>query len=152
MLLEMLDWYRGGVVAKVAGLSEDGARRRLVASDTTIIGLIKHLALVEDSWCDGRFAGNPEPPVWADAPFDADPDWEFHSAVDEPLADVVALYEAACERSKASYGDADLDDVSRNSERPFTLRYALVHLIEETARHLGHLDVLRELTDGVTGE
>ncbi len=152
MLTGMLEWYRDGVVAKVAGLGDRDARRRLVGSDTTAVGLVKHLALVEDSWFHQRFSGRPAPEPWASAPWADDPDWEFHSALEDPLADVVALYQAACERSRASCADAELDAASQDDRRPFTLRYALLHLVEETARHVGHLDILRELTDGTVGE
>jgi hypothetical protein len=115
---------------------------------------VKHLALVEDSWFTVRFAGHPEPEDWAEADFDVDPDWEFHTALDEPLDDLVALYEAACERSRQAAAGRELDDVGAVERRdgPFTLRFALVHMLEETARHLGHLDILRELLDGSTGE
>ena len=91
----------------------------------------------------------PEP--WASAPFDDDPDWEFHSATD--LDDAVGLYRAACDRSRAVAGRFDLDATATNERgRAFSLRFVLLHLVEETARHLGHLDVLRELADGTTGE
>jgi hypothetical protein len=150
----MLDWYREGVIVKVADLAPADARRSPVRSGTTIAGLVKHLALVEDSWFTHRFAGLPEPEPWASAPWDDDRDWEFHSAVDDDLADVVALYRAACERSRSVAAGRDLDDLAAVEARgrPFRLRFALVHLIEETARHLGHLDILREALDGTTGE
>lgn len=151
VVLEMLDWYRAGVVAKVEGLSDRAASRKLLGSATTILGLVKHLALVEDSWFTDRFAGLPEPAPWANAPWDDDVDWEFNSAVHESLPDLVALYEASCERSRTAYANASLDDLAHDRERPFNLRWALVHIIEETARHLGHLDILRELSDGQTG-
>ena len=152
-LLEgMLDWYRDGVVAKVGGLDDEQAKRRLVGSASTLIGLVKHLAGVEDSWFHDRFAGRPEPAVWVGVDFDADPDWDFTSAQDDRLADVVDLYREACARSRAAADGRPLDGVARNSARPFNLRWAYVHLIEETARHLGHIDILRELTDGATGE
>jgi uncharacterized damage-inducible protein DinB len=152
MLEGFLDWYRDGVVAKVEGLDDAAAKRRVVGSDTTIIGLVKHLALVEDSWFDDRFAANPAPEPWRSAPWDDDVDWDFDSAIDDRLDEVVALYQQSCARSRAVCASAELDDLSRATERPFTLRYAIVHLIEETARHLGHLDILRELTDGAVGE
>ena len=149
----ILEWYRAGVIAKVAGISQAHASAQLVPSGTTIAGLVKHLALVEDSWFEDRFAGNPEPEPWASAPWDDDRDWEFHSAPSEPIADSVALYEAACERSRRVSAAHDLDDMAaRDNGRPFNLRFVLVHMIEETARHLGHLDILRELVDGTVGE
>src|SRR6478736_5108847 len=149
----LLDWYRDGVVAKVRGLTDDEAKRRQVASNTTLIGLVKHLAGVEDAWFHDRFAGRPEPEVWAGVDFVADPDWDFTSAWDDTLTDTVALYEQACERSRDAAAGEPLDAISRGaSARPFNLRWAYVHLIEETARHLGQMDILREIADGSTGE
>ncbi|HRE02638.1 MAG TPA: DUF664 domain-containing protein, partial [Ilumatobacteraceae bacterium] len=84
--------------------------------------------------------------------FEADPDWDFTSALDDTLADTVALYEQACARSRDAADGEPLDAMARNSTRPFNLRWACVHLIEETARHLGQMDILREITDGTTGE
>jgi len=152
MLSDMLDWYRRAVVRKVTGMAPALARTSPVSSGTSVAGLLKHLAGVEDNWFDDRFAGNPEPEPWASAPWDDDPDWEFHSAADDDLADIVALYETACERSRRAAAGHDLDDLATNSTRPFNLRFTYVHLIEETARHLGHMDILREQLDGTTGE
>ncbi|MCW2615504.1 MAG: DinB family protein [Frankiales bacterium] len=153
MLAGRLDWYRAGVVAKVAGLAQEHATRSPLRSGTTPAGLVKHLALVEDSWFTHGLAQQPEPQPWAGAPFDDDPDWEFHSAADEPLAETVALYETACARSREVASVHDLGHSATNARgRVFTLRWVLLHLVEETARHLGHLDVLCELADGRTGE
>ncbi len=153
MLEGMLEWYREGVVRKVAGLSQAHATTSPLRSGTTVAGLVKHLALVEDTWFWVRAAGRPEPEPWASAPFDADPDWEFSSARDEPLGDAVALYEAACARSREVAASRSLDDTATDERgRTSSLRFVLLHLIEETARHLGHLDVLCELADGRTGE
>jgi hypothetical protein len=151
MLTGMLDWYREGVIAKVEGLDEPAARRSLVASPTTPIGIVKHLALVEDFWFVQRFSGGDPIEPWASAPWDDDPDWDFSSAKSDSLADVVDLYRSACERSRATAASADLDDHVASPSLDFTLRWLLLHMIEETARHLGHLDILRELADGVTG-
>lgn len=153
MLEMMLDWYRDAVLRKVDGVDAELARTSPLRSGTTIAGLLKHLALVEDSWFHDRFAGRPEPEPWASAPWDDDIDWEFNSARADDLGDLVELYRAACERSRAAAEDRQLDDgAAAAGTRPFTLRYAFVHLIEETARHLGHLDILREYLDGSTGE
>ena len=153
MLTQLLDWYREGVVHKVRGLAPHLAGAVPGASATSVAGLVKHLALVEDSWFHERFAGRPEPAAWAAADWEADPDWEFHSALDDDLDELIGLYEAACERSRAAAEGHDLDAVAADtSRRHFTLRFALVHMLEETARHLGQLDVLRELLDGQTGE
>ena len=153
MLEGMLEWYREGVLRKFAGLSSADVKRSFLGSSTTMAGILKHLALVEDSWFTERFAGLPTPDPWAGAPWDDDRDWEFHTAVDDDLGDLLALYEAACARSRAAAEGHHLDEMLRGERTtPFNLRFAYVHLIEETARHLGHLDVLRELTDGGTGE
>lgn len=152
-LTQLLDWYREGVVGKVRGLAPHLARAVPGTSDTSVAGLVKHLALVEDSWFHERFAGHPVRVEWAGVDWEADRDWEFHSALDDELDDLIRLYEQACERSRAVTAAHELDEIGADtSRREFTLRFALVHLLEETARHLGHLDVLRELLDGQTGE
>ena len=153
MLEQMLDWYREGVVLKVEGLAQDDAVTSPVRSGTTVAGLVKHLALVEDSWFTDRLGGAGEPEPWASAPFDEDPDWEFHSAAGEPLEASVELYRQACARSRAVVATRDLDDEGTTGRgTTFSLRFALLHMVEETARHLGHLDVLCELADGRTGD
>ena len=152
-LESLLEWYRTGVELKVAGVAPRTATTKPLGSDTSIAGLVKHLAMVEDTWFAVRFAGQ-EPAGWyADADWDADPDWEFNSALREPLELQVERYRAACARAREIAAGADLDTPAANDEgRPFVLRFILLHLLEETARHLGHLDVLRELLDGTTGE
>jgi catechol 2,3-dioxygenase-like lactoylglutathione lyase family enzyme len=153
MLSDMLDWYRDAVLRKVDGISPVTARTSPVRSGTTIAGLLKHLALVEDSWFTERFAGVDDLEPWVSAPWDDDPDWEFHSAATDPVEDVVSLYRAACDRSRTAAAGHALDDPATSpGRREFTLRFAFVHLIEETARHLGHMDILREFLDGSIGE
>jgi predicted enzyme related to lactoylglutathione lyase len=155
MLTGLLDFYREGVISKLRGL-EDPTRAQVSAirSNTTLNGLVKHLAAVEDSWFTDRMTGVDVEP-WESAPWDDDMDWEFTTAKNDSPEYVIALYEAAITRSRAITASHDLDAVAvRVPEgRPqFTLRYALMHLLEETARHLGHLDILREMADGTTGE
>lgn len=154
ILTGLLDWYRAGVINKVRGISAEHARAVPLRSSTSIAGLVKHLALVEDSWFTDRFAGRPTPEPWADIDWDADRDWEFHSALDDPIDDLVALYATACARSRAVTAEHELDDVCAvpTARGEFALRYAVAHLLEETARHLGHLDILREMLDGTTGD
>jgi uncharacterized damage-inducible protein DinB len=156
MLEALLDWYRDGVVAKVVDLTDVQASVLVTpGSETSIAGLVKHLALVEDAWfC--RFLGQPFSEPWGSIDFDVDPDWEFHTARSEPLADSVALYQQAVERSRSIAARHQFDDVASpdnlEGRPPFTLRYVYVHLLEETARHLGHIDILREQSDGARGE
>jgi hypothetical protein len=154
MLTAMLDWYRDGVRLKVADLTHEQANRVMVHSGTTISGLVKHLALDEDAWFTYRFADGGSPPPWDTAPLDVDDDWDFHSAKDDTVDEVLALYAAACDRSRAVTAavTGDLDTPAAVEWADFTLRWVLVHMLEETARHMGHIDILRELIDGRTGE
>ncbi len=150
---QLLDWYRAGVVAKVKGISPLAARAVPGPSATSIAGLVKHLALVEDSWFTVRFAGEPDPAPWVGIDWEADPDWEFRTAIDDDLDHLLDLYRAACQRSCAVAARHQLDDVGADTARyEFTLRFLYAHLLEETARHLGHIDILIELLAGTTGE
>ena len=113
---------------------------------------------MEDDWFQVRLLGRPDPEPWASAPFDDDRDWDFHSAhLDDPAA-LVALYEAACARSRAAVVElgGDLDALSvahdRHTGGLFSLRWILVHIVEETSRHNGHVDLLREAIDGSVGK
>ena len=156
MLREFLAWHRVAVERKIAGLCRRELGRRLLPSRTTIGGLVKHLALVEDSWFNDRFSGKDPVEPWKSAPFDRDIDWDFHSAEENDATDLLALYRAACRRSEAIEAAAESLDVlsveAAADGQYWSLRYIMIHLIEETARHLGHADILRELHDGATGE
>ena len=157
MLAEYLDVQRTTMVRKVAGLDRAQLGQRLPTSSLTLGGLVKHLALVEDSWFTERFLGLGEPEPWASAPFDEDEDWDFHSAADHEPTALLALYAAACERSRQAFDQAaSLDtrsvQVDRLSGEHFTLRWVVLHLLEETARHAGPADLLREAIDGATGD
>lgn len=149
MLVAFLDFHRDTLLWKVSGLSEEQARRVWTPSGTSLLGLVKHLAYVERSWFQRNFAGQDVYVAWrAD-----DPDADFRIEPDDTIESVVAFYRAEVERSREITSAAtSLDDIARNPNRPHTLRRILLHMIEETARHNGHADVLRELTDGATGE
>lgn len=152
-----LAFHRATLLWKVEGLTKHQLGHAAVPSSTmTLAGLLKHLAVVEDSWFQEVVLGQPLPEPWSSAPWDDDPDWEFHSApLDEP-ADLVELYLTAIARSRAVVAAAEsLDQPSVGSGRegkPYSLRGVLLHMIEETARHAGHADLLREAIDGQTGE
>lgn len=153
-----LDFHRATLLQKIEGLTKDELGRAAVSSSAlTLAGLTKHLALVEDSWFQGEFLGQELPEPWASAPWDDDPDWEFHTAAeDEPTA-LIELYQNAIGRSQTVVAAAEsLDELSvttgKRQGKPFSLRWILLHMIEETARHVGHADLLREATDGQTGE
>ncbi len=152
-LTGMLEQYREGVVRKVEAMAQSATTSSPATSGTTAAGLVKHLARVEGAWVTRRLAGRGEPEPWASAPFDRDPDWDFHSANGEALSEVVGLYRAVCQRSRAVIAALDVDHTAVDERGwEISLRSVLVHLVGETARHLGHPDVLRELADGRTGE
>ncbi|MGO4103970.1 DinB family protein [Leifsonia sp. YAF41] len=152
---QFLDYHRATLLSKTDGLGAEAMAARLPTSELTLAGLLKHLALVESSWIQERFLGRPEEEPWASAPWDDDRDWEFHTAVTDDPEELRELYRATCGRNRAALAGVDLDalSVGRDSEgRQWSLRWILLHLIEETARHNGHADLLREAIDGVVGE
>jgi hypothetical protein len=154
-LSEFLDRQRAGMVQRFTGLTADQLARTLPPSTLTLAGLIKHLAMVEDWWFQTNLLGRALGEPWASAPWSEDADWEFHSAPADPPAQLLAWYTEACDRSRATVAEVgDLDACSvvvRQPEGDYcSLRWILVHMIEETARHLGHADLLRESIDGDT--
>lgn len=145
-----LDWQRATLIHKVEGLSKEEATRRLVPSDTTLLGIVKHLVLVESWWFQDNFAGKDFDYGW----LDDDPDADFKIQPDESVDGILDLYREVIEESRRIVAGASLDDMSAKAARGMkrSLRWIMLHMIEETARHLGHADILRELTDGQTGE
>ncbi len=157
MMCEFLDYHRSTLTAKLDGLSQNQLGQRLGPSELTIAGLVKHMAYVEDCWFTNRMAGRAEGEPWTLAPFDDDPDWEFHSAPSDTADELRALYAESCGRSRAviaDIGDPSARSVASNREgtEHYTLRWILLHMIEETARHNGHADLIRESIDGTAGE
>jgi Protein of unknown function (DUF664) len=149
VLTGFLDYLRGTVVNKVAGLTDEQAFARAFSpSELSPASLVKHLTGVERFWFSIDFAGADLPWPWTEE----DPHGNFMLEEDDTLASVVADYQFECERSRQAIAGDDLDDLARGKDMNFTLRWALTHMIEETARHCGHLDLLRERLDGETGE
>ncbi len=152
----MLDYYRVVLVRKTWGLSDDQLAIPLPPSDMTLGGLLFHMALVEDHWFDHRFAGNDELEPWASVPWDDDPDWEFHTASQLTHDEVVEQFESSVGRSRSAVAAAESLDqlaaLSRDDGVSWNLRWILVHMIEEYARHCGHADLIRESIDATTGD
>lgn len=159
MLVAYLDEQRKAMFRKVSGdLSHEQLTRRLVASETTLLGLVKHLIDVEAGWFRIVMAGEDDVPRSYGPD---DPDGDFRVGPDETRETLLAGYEAEISRSNAITQRYDLDDTSARATRidpvedppkvPVTLRWILLHMIEETARHAGHADILREQLDGATG-
>ena len=146
-----LDFHRATVVWKSAGLTDEQARRAHVPSElTTIGGLVGHLTLNEEYWFGVILDGRED--NWKEA-LEKDRDAEFRRALDTPLTKVIDEYEAQCQVSRDILAKLDLDaEVPFKDDRKVSVRWVVLHMIEETARHVGHLDLLRELTDGATGE
>jgi uncharacterized damage-inducible protein DinB len=147
-----LDYYREAVKGKVRGVSEEDARRRLVPSMTTLAGLVKHLYRVEVSWFENRLAQIP----FDDLPalqWIKKPDGDFVVSPDETLDTLIAQYEEQCQRSRQIMAEYELDHVVPHPALGHvSMRWIVVHMIEETARHAGHADILREQIDGTTGD
>ncbi len=144
-----LDFQRASIVWKASGLSDADAARRLLPSLTTVSGIIRHLADVERSWFREDMAGTTLVRTrWSED----DPDGEFRVTERDSLAAIIADYELACAESREVAAQFRLDDRSATGGGRFTLRWIILHLTEETARHLGHIDLLRELLDGAVGE
>lgn len=156
MLTRMLDWYRATLLGKIDGLSDAQARERAVPpSDLNLLGLLRHLADVERSWFRIRFAGEDLPPLYYDeAHPTGDPDGDLHPGPEDTVAQARTTWETEVDAARAITAAAGLDDRARApgpGRAPFVLRWVLVHLIEEYARHVGHADLLRERIDGTTG-
>lgn len=147
VLEAFLDTYRDVVVGKVDGLAEEQANVQLVSSGTTPAGIVKHLRWVEVGWFRLLLAerrGDNRRPHPRETEFTVDP-------AQERLADLVEQYRAACRASREVAAGYRLDDVvPHRSMGEVSLRWVYVHMIEETARHAGHLDILREQLDGST--
>jgi len=139
MLSAFLDRYRETILWKLEGLTKEQAAAHLVPSATTLLGIVKHLAYVERWWFQMNFAGDPVGFPWPkDEP---DEDIDFRVTETDTIVSISTLYQEEIARSK------DLGKV-----KPRSLRWIMVHMIEETARHAGHADILRELTDGAIGQ
>lgn len=147
-LTGLLGFLRATAVQKVAGLSDAQAfSASAPPSALTPAGVIKHLAGTERFWFSIDFAAADVPWPWPED----DPHGDFVIAPTDTLAGIVASYRDECLRSNRVVAEASLDDRARGEGMTFTLRFALAHLIEETARHCGHLDLLREAIDGQVG-
>ncbi len=151
-LLTMLDYTRDTVRAKCEGIAELDARSAPLPGSplTSISALVSHVRWVEYSWIQTTFFGEDDLGPWTDE----DPDRELRIGPEIPLAELLSDYAEQSARYRALIDGHDLDERAvrplSNGDHP-TLRWILLHLIEETARHNGHIDLLREMADGVTG-
>lgn len=148
-LTQRLEFLRASAVRKALDLTDEQAFARPVgASDLTIGGVVKHLACTERWWFSIDFAGLDVPWPWPDD----DPHGCFPIQPHDTIDAIIDEYVAECARSRSAVEGVPLDAMARAEDMHFNLRYALTHMVEETARHCGHLDLLRESIDGATGQ
>jgi hypothetical protein len=149
---QFLDQYRRRALSRLERLTDAQARTKsLPATDLTPGGIVKHLAHMEDHWFIARVGGGELPQPWASAPLDTQPQWDFESAAGNTVGEISALYRAACTRSRQVASQLPTLDTTAPrpsfEKGPVTLRWVMVHMLEETACHVGHLDLL---TDAIT--
>jgi hypothetical protein len=154
-LSRFLDEQREVFRHKSGGLGHDELQRVLPPSDLTLGGMVKHLTFVEDWWFR-RTLMDDQDGYWAAVDWDADYDWDWHSAADDSPEQLWARYDAAVARSREAVatdprGERESLHLSRRGE-PFTLRWILAHMVQEYARHNGHADLIRQSIDGQVGD
>jgi hypothetical protein len=138
---QFLDTNRGELVETLLGLTEEQARRRLVPSLTTPLGLLKHVTWAEQVWFHVGLAGHTREELGI--PHENDPSWAVSE--DDTVESVIADYRRVCAEARTIAAAYALDDLVQHNRRgPLTLRWLYLHMIEEIARHAGHADILRE--------
>jgi uncharacterized damage-inducible protein DinB len=158
-LVGFLEFQRATLAWKTAGLDASGLTKRVAASSMTLAGILKHLALVEEWWFSHWLYGRELQPPWQSVDFDADPDWEWRTAVDESPDELRLLWQRSVERSRSLVEQALAEGGpgfmalrgSPDGKTP-SLRWILCHMVEEYSRHNGHADLIRESVDGLKGE
>ncbi|MEV4180248.1 DinB family protein [Streptosporangium canum] len=144
-----LDRHRDVVLWKLHGLDDEQVRRPMTPSGTSLLGLVKHLASVEYGWFCETFGRETEPLPFDDEDENADLRVEPH----ETTADIVEFYGRARAAADRVIDELDVEDAGTAwFGDTVTMRWVLIHMIEETARHAGHMDIVRELLDGATGD
>jgi uncharacterized damage-inducible protein DinB len=159
-LRAFLDFHRDTFRWKCGGLTQEQLAQSLPPSDMTLGGMMKHLAVVESGWFEETFAGGSQMPPFDTVDWDADRDWEWHTAKDDSPEELFALFDEAVRRADAVIDaalaggglDAPSAKTSPREGTAFSLRWIIAHMIEEYARHTGHADLIRQSIDGATGE
>jgi uncharacterized damage-inducible protein DinB len=158
-LLGFLDYQRATFAWKCAGLDAAGLAATVGVSSMTLGGMLKHMAIVEEGWFSRSLHGREYGPPWDAVDWQADRDWEWHTAAADSPAELGEMWRAAVEQSRELTAQALADGgLDRLAARPWpdgqvpSLRWIVCHMIEEYARHNGHADLIRESVDGETGE
>lgn len=140
-LEEFLDHHRQAMYDSLEGLTEEEARRSLVPSLTTLLGLVKHATFVEHVWFDEAVTGRSRAEIGIPATVDE----SFALSPEDTVESVRAAYAEACAVSRVASAELDVDDVLRGNRRgPLPLRWVYLHMLREIAQHCGHADILRE--------
>ena len=152
MFLRYLDYFRSRLVSKLQTLPDEELRRSRLPSGWTPLELAKHLRYVELRWLEWGFEGRDVGDPWGDCEAG-----RWHVGPDETLASLLAGLREQAARSRSIIEAHDLDEVGKPGERwdgadPATLERVLFHLLQEYARHVGHLDIVTELATGSSGE
>jgi uncharacterized damage-inducible protein DinB len=144
-----LDRHRDAVLWKLEGLDDSDLRRAMTPSGTNLLGLVKHLAAVEYGWFCQTFGRATEP-----LPFDDDDEnADLRIRPEETTGDILAFYGRARAAADQVIDELELEETGTAwFGDAVSLRWVLIHMIEETARHAGHVDIVRELIDGMTGD
>jgi hypothetical protein len=144
-----LDRHRDAILWKLEGLSDTDARKVMLPSGTSLLGLVKHLAAVEYSWFCQTFGRETE-----ELPFvEEDPDADLRVEPGETTEDILAFYGRARAAADRVIGEVGLEETGTAwFGDAVSMRWVLIHMVEETARHAGHVDILRELIDGMVGD
>jgi uncharacterized damage-inducible protein DinB len=144
-----LDRHRDAILWKLAGLDDAVLRRPMTTSGTSLLGLVKHLAAVEYEWFCTTFGRETEPLPFDDEDMNAD----LRPEPNETVEDILAFYGRARAAADSAIDELDVDTLGTAwFGETVSLRWVLIHMVEETARHAGHVDILRELIDGMTGD
>ncbi|MFE6483121.1 DinB family protein [Streptomyces sp. NPDC057757] len=142
-----LDRHRNAVLWKLEGLDDERLRRPMTPSGTSLLGLVKHLGSVEYGWFRTAF-GHETEPLWFD-PFAGE---DMSADQGETTAQIVDFYGRARAAADRTITEGSLDDLGTSwNGATVSLRWVLIRVVEETARHAGHMDILRELIDGTAG-
>ena len=156
LLLSFLEWYRVILIRKAEGISEAGSRVCLPPSELTLLGLVRHMAEVERSWFRRRFTAQDAPPLYYS---DEDEDGDFHPTDTDTMTDALAALRAEIAYAQQVTAGVPMDTLAtaipptqRIAGWQPSLRWILIHMIEEYARHCGHADLLRQAADGSVGD
>ncbi len=154
-LLGFLDYHRAVLARKAEGITDEQALLAACPpSDLTLLGLVRHMTDVERFWFRRSLVAEDVPPVYYGVAHpDGDDDGDFHAPAGATVAGALAAYWDEIDVANRNIAAASLDDVpQRDPDRGHSLRWIVVHMIEEYARHCGHADLLRQAIDGTTGD